>query len=225
MSRSQWIWVQDLPTGGLRESSFHNWSFLFTILQVDTRRGLRGETDFTLFREHKMYKEKLSIFSVRAQEKLTPQYMVPKRGSGIAHQSWTCLVSSSEETAQWGPWLWEEAQTSPLHVPGGGDLDGERDCWPQSFLSDKRHNCCRKPSTNQLYISENSMWWIFHGTIMPWGAQPFVWIQQVKANVVCSFLCEQFLGFRFIVQNNHLARPPLKRSGVSSSTHPAGQSC
>ena len=93
----------DLPTGGLRDYSFHNWSFLLTTLQVDTRRGLRGETDFTLFREHRMCKEKLSIFSVRAQEKLTPQYMVPKRGSGIAHQSWMCLVSSSEETAQWGP--------------------------------------------------------------------------------------------------------------------------
>ena len=83
-SSSHWIWIQDLPTGGLSYSSFHNWSFLLNTLQVDTRRGLRGETGVTLFREHKMCKEKLSTFSVRAWEKLTPTvYCAQER-------SWHC---------------------------------------------------------------------------------------------------------------------------------------
>lgn len=50
-------------------------------------------------------------------------------------------------------------------------------------------------------------------SLCPEEPRPFIWIQQVKANVVSSFLYEEFLGFCFIVQNNHLARAPLKRSG------------
>ena len=210
-SSSHWIWIQDLPTGGLRYSSFHKWSFPLNTLQVDTRRGLRGETGFTLFREHKICKEKLPIFSVRAWEKLTPTvYCVQER-------SWRCpsgLDVSGQLFQKRQPSGACDSEKKPRHPPStclGGDPDGEWDCWPQSFLSDKRHACCTKPSTNQLYISENR--WVFHGIIVPWGARPFIWIQQVKANVVSSFLYEEFLGFRFIVQNNHLARAPLKRSG------------
>ena len=226
MSRSQWIWVQvDL-----------------TFLQVDwgipaSITGPFSSPPSKLIQEEAWEVRQTSHYSesTRCVKRSYPfSLWEPKRNS--LHSIWCpredlalpiragCAWSVLQKRQPSGAHDCEKKpRHPPLHVPGGGDRGGERDCWPQSFLSDKRHNCCRKPSTNQLYISEN-MWWIFHETIMPWGAQPFVWIQQVKASVVCSFLCEEFLGFH-IVQNNHLARPPLKRSGVSSSTHPTGQSC
>ena len=103
-SGNHWTWVQNLPTGGLRDSSFHNWPSLLTTLQADTRRGLRGETDFTQFRERRICEEKLFILSVRSPETHSHSLRCPRdRRAGTALQSWTRLLSALGRDGTTGP--------------------------------------------------------------------------------------------------------------------------
>lgn len=129
------------------------------------KRLERWDRLHTIQRAQDMEEEATHFLSVRAWRETHSHCVLCPREELCVYQGWMCLASSFQKRQPSGACDSEKKPRHPLHVPGGGDPDGEWDCWPQSFLSDKRHACCTKPSTNQLYISENR--WVFHGILCP----------------------------------------------------------